>query len=76
MAMVTWNDNLSVNVAEIDLQHKKLVGLINELFDAMKIGKGKDVTGKILDGLISYTATHFTQEERYFDKFGYPDKIT
>jgi hemerythrin len=75
MAMVTWNDNLSVNVAEIDLQHKKLVGLINELFDAMKIGKGKDVTGKILDGLISYTATHFTQEERYFDKFGYPDKI-
>lgn len=75
MAMVTWSDNLSVKVTEIDLQHKKLVSMINELYEAMKIGKGKEVTGKILNGLISYTATHFKQEERYFDKFGYPDKL-
>ena len=75
MAMVTWNDSLSVKVAEIDLQHKKLVSMINELYDAMKIGKGKEVTGKILNGLISYTTTHFQQEEKYFDKFCYPDKV-
>jgi len=75
MAMVAWNENLSVKVAEIDTQHKKLVAMINELYDAMKVGKGKEVTGKILNGLISYTVTHFQQEERYFDKFGYPDKM-
>lgn len=73
MAMVTWNDNLSVKVAEIDMQHKKLVAMINELYDAMKVGKGKEVTGKILNGLILYTATHFKTEESYFAKFGYPD---
>jgi len=74
MAMVTWNDTLSVNVGEIDTQHKKLVAMINELYDAMKVGKGKEITGKILNSFISYTATHFQQEEKYFDKFGYPDK--
>lgn len=73
MAMVTWNDNLSVKVAEIDMQHKKLVAMINDLYDAMKIGKGKDAVGVILNGLLSYTTTHFQVEEKYFAKFGYPD---
>ena len=48
MAMITWSDNLSVNVGEIDMQHKKLVVMINELYDAMKIGKGKETVQKEL----------------------------
>jgi len=74
MAMIQWNDSFSVKVAEIDQQHKKLVAMINELHDAMKQGKGKNVLGKIINGLISYTATHFKTEEKYFDRFGYPEK--
>jgi hemerythrin len=73
MALIQWNDNLSVNVAVIDKQHQKLVSMINELSDAMKQGKGKDVSGKILNSLISYTATHFQTEEKYFDLYGYPE---
>jgi hemerythrin len=73
MALIDWNDGLSVKVSEIDLQHKKLIVLINELNEAMKQGKGLDSVGKIVDNLISYTATHFQTEEKYFAKFGYPD---
>jgi hemerythrin len=73
MALIAWNDSLSVKVAEIDQQHRKLITMINELNDAMKIGKGKDALGKILDNLSNYTATHFGTEEKYFAKFGYPD---
>jgi hemerythrin len=73
MAMIAWNNNLSVNVVEIDMQHKKLVAMINELYDAMKVGKGKEAIGKILNDLILYTATHFKTEEQYFTKFGYPN---
>ena len=73
MALIQWNDSLSVNVVEIDKQHQKLVGMINELNDAMRQGKGKDALGKIVNGLIIYAGTHFKTEEKYFDQFGYPD---
>jgi hemerythrin len=40
MALIQWNDGLSVNVVEIDRQHQKLIGMINDLNDAMRQGKG------------------------------------
>lgn len=73
MGFITWNDSFSVKVLAIDQQHQKLVSMINELSDAMKDGKGKDVLSKIINGLILYTSTHFKTEEKYFDEFGYPD---
>jgi hemerythrin-like metal-binding protein len=65
-----------VNVAEIDQQHQKLAALINQLNEAMSQGKGKEVTGKILTELINYTSSHFALEEKYFDKFAYPETLT
>jgi hemerythrin len=67
-----WSPALSVNVKQFDDQHKKLVNMVNDLHDAMKIGKGNEVLGKILDGLISYTASHFADEERLMTTHAYP----
>lgn len=72
MSLMVWNDKLSVGVPSIDAEHKKLVGMVNELYDAIQAGHGKDVLSKILDGLIDYTATHFAHEERLFAETGYP----
>ena len=74
MALFNWNDSFSVNVAEIDKQHQKLIQFINDLNDAMKQGKGKDVLGNILNELINYTSVHFKFEEKYFDQHNYPSK--
>ncbi|MRR36581.1 bacteriohemerythrin, partial [bacterium] len=71
MPLIQWNDKLSVNVAEIDRQHKELIRMINDLSNAMHGNKAKKVIGKIIDGLVSYTATHFSTEEKYFEKFKY-----
>jgi len=76
MPIITWTDSFSVKVVEIDNQHKKLVEMINRLYEAMKVGKSKDVMGEILDNLITYTATHFKTEEKYFDLYHYPEKET
>ena len=75
MALITWNNNYSVNIKEIDSQHKKLVDLVNELYDNMKIGKGKEVTGKVLNDLVKYTESHFAYEEELFKKFKYIEGV-
>jgi len=73
MALIEWSDQLSVNVAEIDGQHKKLVDMINRLHEAMRTGQGRAVIKDILTGLADYVVLHFTAEEKYMAKFGYAD---
>jgi hemerythrin len=62
MALI-WKNEYSVGVPEMDLQHRKLVDLLNQLEEAMGKGKGKEIIGKILNELVRYTQTHFTNEE-------------
>lgn len=73
MSLINWNNNLSVNIKEIDGQHKRLVDLINTLHDAMKVGKGPDVMNKIFAELLDYTVYHFGTEEKLFQEYGYPE---
>ena len=72
MALITWTNDLSVGITEIDRQHQHLIQLINDLHEAMKTGKGKDVLGETLKSLSEYTVFHFGTEEQMFQKTGYP----
>ena len=68
-----WSPAFSVKVRKFDDQHKKLVVLVNQLHDAMKAGQGNAILGVVLQSLISYTATHFKEEEQVMQANGYPD---
>jgi len=70
--MLAWDDTLSVNIDEIDEQHKVLVDMINGLHEAMRTGKGVKVLERLVDGLKNYAVEHFGMEERYMEKFKYP----
>ena len=76
MALINWNETYSVKVKEIDVQHKKLVNIINELHDKMKEGKGKEVVEKLLAELLDYTVFHFSFEEKLLNINNYPDHKT
>lgn len=76
MALFVWSDKFSVNIKEIDSQHKKLVDLLNSLHDSMKAGKGNEVLGKTLTELIQYVGTHFATEEKLMSAHGYPEYNT
>jgi hemerythrin len=76
MALISWNQDLSVQVAQFDNQHKELVGLVNELHDAMASGKGNTVLGKTLAKLIDYTKTHFAAEEKLMKQHSYPGYLS
>ncbi|HPQ19494.1 MAG TPA: bacteriohemerythrin [bacterium] len=71
--LFVWNDKFSVNVKIIDEQHKRLVKLINELFNALKLGQGDKIINKILNELAEYAVMHFGTEEKYFKEFNYPE---
>ncbi len=73
MAYFEWYPTYSVENAKIDEQHRRLVGYLNELYEAMSAGKGGDALQKILSGLFLYTRTHFADEEALMAKAGYPD---
>lgn len=73
MALMSWVNSYSVDVAQFDAQHKKLFDLINLLHDAMAKGHGNDVMVKTLDELILYTKSHFQAEEKLLQSKGYPD---
>jgi hemerythrin len=73
MALIAWSNQLSVNIAEIDNQHRCLIEKINKLHDEMKAGKENKIIGAILSDLIDYTVFHFYTEEQYFHKYQYPE---
>jgi len=72
MALVEWADTRSVSVKIIDEQHKGLIVLIDDLFNAMSEGQAKSIMSGILSELAEYTVEHFATEERMMTKLKYP----
>ena len=71
--MIVWDNGYSVNIVELDNQHKQLFKLANDLETAMREGRGNVVLGRIFDELVDYTARHFAREEELMAGHGYPD---
>ncbi len=72
MSYLQWTDNLSVGVTRMDDHHKKLIELINLLFDAMS-GDATSTVDTVLSDLLDYTRYHFGEEEKLLAACGYPD---
>lgn len=72
MAYIKWRDNYDIGFKEVDEQHKQLVSIINELYEAQSTGTSKIVIGESLDKVIDYTRYHFESEEKYMKNYNYP----
>lgn len=70
--LIPWKEEYDTGLEEIDLQHKQLVNILNKLFDAMAVGKGKQILESILNDLTIYTVKHFSAEERFMVVYAYP----
>ncbi len=71
MAFFTWNDKYSVGIKELDAQHKQLINILNELYEAMQNATAQNALGKIINELVSYTKLHFATEEKYMERYNY-----
>ena len=64
MKNIIWDETLSVEVDEIDEDHRKLVDLFNILSHSVVEGDAADYIEAVLEELISCTIWHFKHEER------------
>lgn len=71
--MFAWNDSYSVKVPIFDDQHKRLFSLVNDLNEAMKVGRARGKMGEILEDLLMYSKTHFREEEAAMISCGYAE---
>jgi len=76
MPLIAWNEKLSVGVASLDGEHRQLVQLLNEFYDATQAGHAKDALGEVLNRLVDYTKFHFANEEEFMVKTAYADYAT
>ena len=71
--LITWTEQLSVGVEGIDRQHRHLMRLINEVDEVVQEGGSYEQFAPVLNELIDYTSTHFSNEEELLEKNHCPE---
>ncbi|OUS32055.1 hemerythrin [Thalassotalea sp. 42_200_T64] len=71
--ILKWKSEYSVGVKSLDLDHQKLITLLNQFNTAYDYDMGCDFEHQSLKELIEYTRYHFTREEQMMSDSGYPD---
>jgi hemerythrin len=71
--LVIWSDEISLQLPEVDDQHRVLIDIINQIWRQLvhPAAEGTSVV-PLLEELQTYTETHFTAEEQLMAGFGYP----
>jgi len=70
---IVWGQVLSVEIDEIDDDHRKLIDLFNMLNHSVAEGESPDYLAAILEELVNCTVWHFSHEERLMLKYGYAE---
>jgi hemerythrin-like metal-binding protein len=74
MPLFIWKPSYETGIAEIDHDHRLLVGIINELYEAMKSGHGYEILTQTIDRLVDYANRHFETEESFMRISHYPQQ--
>jgi hemerythrin len=70
---ILWNESYNIGIGSIDTQHKKLVDILNELYESFVDQTTGQKLHVILKELDDYTVYHFGNEEELFQKHAYPN---
>ena len=73
MNLFQWKKEYEIGLSKIDAQHRTLVDMLNKLYAAKKSDQAQQVVEEILDELLQYTKTHFSDEEAAMREANYPD---
>ncbi len=73
--IVVWDEKYATGIQLIDSQHKELISLTNELFQACLDGENavKDVFKETMGRMVDYVRFHFGAEQELLQRVKYPN---
>jgi len=72
MSLIEWKDEFSVGVASIDLEHRELIDLINDLHELIGENASAEEVMSMLGEIFAQISAHFALEEKYMRDSRYP----
>ena len=69
---IIWTEGCSVNNNIMDIQHKKILRLINMLIEHHNHDGSLDIIAEVLSEMTLYTIQHLADEEDLLKKVNYP----
>lgn len=75
IVMIKWDNELSIGIDVIDLEHRMMVMLLRKLDIAVKSKASKSSLMRTLDELIEFTQFHFASEENLMREIYYPELL-
>ena len=72
-----WEERYELGVKIIDEQHKELVHLTNELYNACRQGEdfARDAFQEAIKVTVKYVGVHFSTEEKIMERINYRDMV-
>lgn len=64
MTLLLWQENFSIGIAEVDHEHRELIGLINSLHAALGGERSGEQVEAFLGEIFADISAHFALEER------------
>lgn len=74
MAFMEWDERFSVGMPEVDEERKRLIRILNTLFDEMKPQTWDECLEGLLEELYECLLRHARKEEDIFSRFHYPKR--
>lgn len=65
MVIIAWDESLELGIEEVDEQHKTLLFLLGDAYEAATEGASVERIETLLAALNTYAREHFAMEERF-----------
>jgi hemerythrin len=72
---VEWEDRYSVGIPAIDRQHKELLNITNDLYNACQLGDeaAREHFMNVIHRAVEYVKFHFSAEEQIMERIKFPE---
>jgi hemerythrin len=73
VTLLEWKTEYSLGIAEVDLEHREMIGLINECYERLGVARDPLAIEQFLGEIYAGVASHFALEEQIMRRAAYPD---